>query len=168
MIITAGALFVFIPTALPQVRTVPLVIRGDRQVAGFQTHDNLGAALEAFGTPSARRELAGYQRFCVVRWDKIGLEMRFFARGCAREAAFVGARATGPRWQTIRRLRVGDPAARVRALYPDASPRRVATGLTEWRIFRRGTTTAGLTATAEKGRVVALIVTTAFFTFRWS
>jgi hypothetical protein len=144
------------------------VIRADTQLSGFRTHENLGAAVKVFGTPSSRRELAGYQRFCVVKWDEIGLEMRFFARGCAPEAVFVGARTTSSRWQTIRRLRVGDPVSRLRALYPGARPQGLAGGVTKWSIFKRGTTPAGLTATTENGRVVALIVSTAFYTFHWN
>lgn len=142
----------------------PLVVRADVQVAGFRTHEHLGDAMRVFGKPASLRLLPGYQHRCDAGWPRIGLTIRFFAQGCKPGAAFVRATATGSRWQTIRKLAIRDTVQQLRALYPDAKYTVVANGSRRWSLFRRGDTTAGLTAITTEGRVSALIVSAAVFT----
>lgn len=144
----------------------PLVMQADSRVAGFRTHESLGRAIDVFGRPASLHALPGYQRACDVSWPRIGLVMRFFAGGCTERAWFVRATATGDRWQTIRRLRIGDPVARLRSLYPGVQPTREKDGDLRWRLFQRELSTAGLTAISSHDRVNELIVSAAIFTVR--
>ncbi len=144
----------------------PLVMQADSRVAGFRTHENLGRAIGVFGRPASLRALPGYQRACDVSWPRVGLVMRFFAGGCTERSKFVQATATGDRWQTIRRLRIGDPVARLRSLYPGVRPTREKDGDLRWLLFGRGRSTAGLTAISSHDRVSELIVSAAFFIVR--
>ena len=93
------------------------------------------AAVRAFGAPSSRRVVAGTPRLsnlCGVSWRALGLEMGFASRpypcreSSLTHGAWYGASIRSPRWRTDRGLRVGDPAARVRMLYPRA--RHVGSG----------------------------------------
>jgi hypothetical protein len=134
------------------------VIRADDQLAGYRTHEPLSAAVRVFGTPTAEHELPGFRRECEVRWARLGLTLRFFGRGCTDRSMFVSGTATGSAWQTLRKLRIGDPVSRLHALYRDAHPTAAGRGRSTWNVFRRPHapagraqgTTAGLTATTTR------------------
>jgi hypothetical protein len=151
----------------------PLVIRADEQLAGFHIDGRLGDAVRIFGKPDSMRWAPGEVVECDVSWPQIGLVMRFLGNPCTNRSMFVRATATGKRWQTIRKLRIGDAVARLRLLYPGIHPTRAGGGSALWPIFQRQqdpganmspSTPAGLTARTSHGRVVALIVTASSFT----
>jgi len=83
----------------------------------------VGAALDAFGEPSARRRLGNTG--CKLAWHGPGVKILFanFGLGGACEEE-VGrsqtARAYGDRWRTTKGLRVGQRLGRLRGLYPSA------------------------------------------------
>ena len=85
------------------------------------------AAVEAFGRPTSLR--AGEGASCTVRWGPLGLKMRFAAwtppNPCAqaslRRASWEGATLYAGRWSTREGLRLGDPLAKLRRLYPTAT-----------------------------------------------
>lgn len=83
---------------------------------------SLSGAYRAFGKPSSARGKANVRR---VRWKGAGVEILGVTFGSCRrktcrtsELLIQSARVTGPRWQTMAGLRVGDPAARIAELYP--------------------------------------------------
>lgn len=90
----------------------------------------VGAAVSAFGRPSARRPR--YQgEGCEVFWRRIGLKLYFAnygggghraaceaRKGVAKSAVIRGPR--GRRWQTSRGLRLGNSLERLESLYPNA------------------------------------------------
>jgi hypothetical protein len=119
----------------------------------------LGAAIRAFGEPSSRR---GGGEICRVRWAALGVRITFQNFGGVDSCRPRGGRAqkavvTGDRpWRTARGLRLGDRAARLRRLHPDA--RRTARGfrLVEGILpFGRPQPYAVLGARAAGGRVTA-------------
>jgi hypothetical protein len=110
----------------------------------------LAAAVAAFGAPRAYRG-GGYA--CSLRWPN-GVAVDFVSsagQACSgRLGFFCAAAVTGPRWRTARGLAVGDPVARLRALYPDAT--RVGAGL--WRLVA-GTRTCADRASIERAGLYA-------------
>jgi hypothetical protein len=85
------------------------------------------AAVEAFGSPSAKGTDAPGSNLCTVRWRKLGLDMGFASQPGAckpatlRRSAWFGATLTDRRWRTLRGLRVGDTAATLKSKYPNAT-----------------------------------------------
>ena len=98
-----------------------------RAIGDFRPPDDprYAAALDAFGTPDAERSVFGGNG-CRVSWHGQGLKILFanFGVGSActpGRGLAQTARAYGPRWRTVRGLRVGARLVRLRALYPRAS-----------------------------------------------
>lgn len=80
-------------------------------------------AVRAFGRPSTATSTGGAE--CTVSWKRIGLRIAFSASRagtCARRVlgSWIRVQASDPRWHTAAGLRVGDSAARLHALYPQA------------------------------------------------
>ena len=82
----------------------------------------LGAAVDAYGVPSFKRRVSSLG--CRVGWNGPGVKVLFASLGaggaCDRGRAQT-ARAFGDRWRTAKGLRVGQPLARLRSLYPSAT-----------------------------------------------
>jgi hypothetical protein len=144
----------------------PLVIQGDRVLAGVRA-GAMRAAVEAKLGPadSARRTSRGA---CRVVWRGLGLVLATidFAQRAPCRGQWVVATVTGRTWRTAKGLRVGQPVARLRHLYPSA--RFHAGSAAErgwWLVARRRCAEAGggpfpgLLARVRSGRVSALVVT---------
>ena len=84
---------------------------------------NLSNAYRAFGRPSS---VTGKGTTRRVRWNAAGVSIVATTfGGCRRrtrcrtdELLVQAARVTGPRWQTMAGLRIGDPGTRISELYP--------------------------------------------------
>jgi hypothetical protein len=87
-------------------------------------------AIEALGAPSGCHLVNGNPSWVTASWRPLGVRMNLVTfggiapgeTGCtAPEQIHVSTiRVTGKRWYTSRKLRVGDPVTRLRALYPKA------------------------------------------------
>jgi hypothetical protein len=125
-------------------------------------------AIGAFGRPSSRGKDTPESNVCTVRWNGQGIDVGFaWAAGpCGarnlRRATWAGMRLFGDRWKTSKGLRVGDPVARIRRVYPRAQfvSRPPVPG--EWWLVvgRRGELGLQplLVAEVGAGRVIALRV----------
>ncbi|HVM69854.1 MAG TPA: hypothetical protein VM204_08480, partial [Gaiellaceae bacterium] len=124
----------------------------------------LGGAIDAFGAPTAMRPVDGSRDACVVRWAHVRLTIRFYnlggANACARRYGyFRHAEITGRQWRTREGLRVGDPVARVRTLYPHATRRGAFFALLDVpRQFSATGSYVGLSARVASGRVSGFVV----------
>jgi hypothetical protein len=92
-------------------------------IAGHRV-GTFGRAVETFGQPRTISSVA-QQPVCEAAWPRIGLRISFSAtrEGLCVEKTLGSWRqvaALTPRWHTDGGLRVGDPAARLHALYPQA------------------------------------------------
>jgi hypothetical protein len=84
---------------------------------------NLSNAYRSFGRPSS---VTGKGTTRRVRWNAAGVSIVAATfGGCRRrtrcrtdELLVQAARVTGPRWQTMAGLRIGDPGIRISELYP--------------------------------------------------
>jgi len=130
----------------------------DESVGGFPRNGTIGAAVEALGLPTAR--IPGGTNQCTLTWPSRGITMETFfgnvGNPCGVKGNHVSTTVTDKRWETDKGLRVGDPAARIQELYPDAGSAS-SDGIVE--IFTRdfsGLPLPSLTATVAKGRVTAL------------
>ena len=141
-----------------------LVVSGDRAVGGVAVgRGTLAQATARFGAPTtARSEDGGVT--CKVTWGSLGLTLSFldFANHACRDGGLVtGTMTSRAHWRTSLGLRVGDPVARVRLLYPHA--RLHADGY--WLVARRSCKEVGsnpypgLLARIARRRVRALVVT---------
>jgi hypothetical protein len=127
-----------------------------------------GSAVAAFGRPTARGMDSPESNVCTVRWRGEGADVGFaWAAGpCGarnlRRATWAGMRLFGIRWKTSKGLRVGDPVAMIRRIYPRARfvSRPPVPG--EWWLVtgRRGELGVQplLVAEVGAGRVIALRV----------
>jgi hypothetical protein len=107
-------------------------------------------ALRALGRPSSRGTDTAAPGVCTVRWGALGLDVRFASPAGAtdpcspatlRQSTWDGATAHARRWRTEKGLRVADPVARVRRLYPRARYRDRPPGAPAWLlVFTRGET----------------------------
>ena len=89
-------------------------------LGGFGTngsHGTLRNAVRAWGRPSTRKSAGG--GFCHVNWSSVGVKA-VFVSGCGDSSRIQRATLHGTRWTTERGLRVGDPTARLKQLYPGA------------------------------------------------
>ena len=106
----------------------PLVVHGDHGVAGVVVgRSTPGVATARFGAAIVEQQ---GDTSCVLRWPALGLRLEFLSLGYGppcRAGVLVDARVTSRRFRTERGLRVGDPAARIRALYPKARGARLVT-----------------------------------------
>jgi hypothetical protein len=142
------------------------VIHGDRSVGGIVIGRSTPAdAKRLFGTPSTLRALSAQS--CLQSWKRTRLVVHFFTfegKPCVRGVPLVVTVTGRAAWRTAVGLRVGDPATRVRALYPRARLRRGFAGDTGyWLVTRQicaevgGGSYPGLLARMQRGRVSALV-----------
>ena len=142
------------------------MIAGDRLVAGLEIgRSGAEEARAALGAPSTLRR-AG-PAACVAAWRPLGATLRFVAfegRPCARGVLLTATVTRRAGWRTARGLRVGDPVARVRRLYPGARFRRAPAGWTGWWLVPRRACAEvgsapypGLLARVARGRVAAIV-----------
>jgi hypothetical protein len=153
-----------VAVAAGAARAPTVVVRGDVQIGRFlvQRDGSLGGAVRAFGRPSILRRTRNAT--CTARWRAIGLRIVFYNLGgfdpCSRRhGRFSVATMVGRRWTTGKRLRIGEPARRLRALYG----KRRRSGSWIWLLTRRspvgaGETYPGLAAKVHRGRVTAFRV----------
>jgi hypothetical protein len=137
-------------------------IRGDRFVGPVPMGSGTPAqARAAFGPPV---RVVDKGNVCKVGWPRVGLSMEFLdfaGHGCTAGGVVV-AIAGGRAWKTDRGLHVGDPIARLRSLYPNASFHR---GDGWWLVARTSCAAAGsqkfpgLLASVSGGKVGSFVVT---------
>lgn len=142
----------------PHVESYEIV--GHERIAGFATDGRMEQALERFGAPTRREDFG--RGHCAVEWGDRGLKMTFVLEGlqqgaCAPGAWHASTVVTDPRWTTDRGLKVGDPEARARELYPDLAVdgEGVATLVSR---EVEGLLLPGLVAQIERGRVASFTV----------
>jgi hypothetical protein len=143
------------------------VIRGDASLGGLRVGRAVPAdARRLFGAPSSAT--AKPPDTCVLRWRRLGLVVDFLELSGSppcRTGVVIFATATSrAAWRTSAGLRVGDPLARLRLLYPHAAHRSAPAGW--WLITRHACPVAGnepypsLLARVRGGRVAAVVVST--------
>jgi hypothetical protein len=100
-------------------------------------------AVKAFGGPTHVRRASNT---CLVTWRLSGLKVVFAGarRACTsatlRKTSWFGLRLFGRGWHDETGLRIGQPLARVRALYPGARwERRGGPGRQPWLVLKRRT-----------------------------
>lgn len=136
------------------------VLEGDESFGGFARDGTVAEAVERFGEPESRNG-AGNRDRCTLRWPSLGLTMETFEasspeRACGPEGKHVSSTLRGERWETSEGLKIGDPTARLRELYPDA----VQQGNLWWLTTRQfaGLAFPGLEARVANGNVVSFTV----------
>lgn len=144
------------------------VISGDRSAGGLViARTTPPQAIAKLGKPGVQRPEPPYS--CVLSWKAIGLTLNFIdlngKHACKTGALIVATITNRPHWQTARGLHVGDPAARVRALYPVAGLHTPGGGQSGyWLITRHackevgGQAFPGLLARLKNGHVAALVL----------
>ncbi len=142
------------------------VIHGDRSAGGIRIARSTPAEVQRlFGAPSTTRVTSAQS--CLQSWKGTRLAVTFFTfegKPCARGVALIVTVTGRAAWRTAVGLRVGDSAARLRALYPKA---RLRTGFAGdsgyWLVTRQvcaevgGGAYPGLLARMQRGRVSALV-----------
>ena len=143
------------------------VIKGDRSAGGIligrSTPQQVG---KLFGPPSAI-QTAAMGRTCNQNWKSASLVVEFFTfetNPCSKGVALIVTVTGRAEWRTALGLRVGDPVARVRKLYPRAP---LKTGIPGdngyWLVTRKvcaevgGGSYPGLLARIRAGRVSAFV-----------
>lgn len=149
----AGALFLGDESGGPTY-----VIVGDEDIGGFPRDGTVSRAIEIFGAPSSRD---GDFEGCTLTWRRLGLTMTtYFPLGesdpCGPTARHSSTTVTDPRWQTSDGLRIGDPVADLRRLYPEVQEFQGAYELLSRPIA--GQPLVSLEAKVRNGRVVAFTV----------
>jgi hypothetical protein len=147
------------------------VVVADERIGSFRVKSDgtLGGAIGAFGKPTSVRGSGGES--CLAVWRPINLTMNVYNLGgqdpcTARYGMFARAIMRGPSWRTSKGLRVGDPVARLRRLYPAAKLHR---GLRHfwpagyWLVprgnrFGYAGTYPGLLAETRGGRIASFVV----------
>lgn len=163
-------LAVLVTAAAASAATPTRVIHADRDAGGIRILRSTPAdAKRLFGAPSSVR--ATSPQSCRLSWKAARLAVEFFtfeAKPCTQGVALIATVTGRTGWRTALGLRVGDPAARVRALYPKAKLRTGAPGESGyWLVTRRlcaevgGGSYPGLLARMQRGRVSALVVRSA-------
>jgi hypothetical protein len=139
------------------------------------TTPTLAAAVAALGRETTCTRLETLPAFATAEWRGLGIRMVFGsygpggARPCrARRAVFLdNARAYGKQWETGRGLKVGDPIAKLRRLYPKARLRTYTRGVAPvrgwWLVVRTSHLPdyhriPALLAKTQAGRVTELVV----------
>jgi hypothetical protein len=158
--------------AMPASAASPqYVIQGDRVVGGLRiARGTLAQARQRFGAPSTVRSRASGVE-CNAVWNRIGLRLAFldFSGRACQDGVLVTATITSRgAWRTAVGLRVGDPVARIRRLYPRATLHPASPPYTGyWLVTRRTCAEVGaipypgLLAHVRGGRVTALVAGTA-------
>lgn len=145
------------------------VIQGDRNAGGIKIGRSTPADVKRlFGVPSASRAVSAQS--CVRSWKGVRLVVHFFTfegKPCAKGVALIVTVTGRAAWRTAVGLRVADPVARLRALYPRARLRKGFGGDTGyWLVTRQicaevgGGSYPGLLARVRAGRVSALVART--------
>jgi hypothetical protein len=144
------------------------VVVRDKSIGGVRVGSKLARARSAFGRPNTTRRVGRDE--CRAVWARIGLTLAFVdlsGRSPCRVGGLLVATAKSARWRTDRGLRVGDPVARIRALYPGARHFATAPYAGWWLITRHTCPTTGsqaypgLRARISAQHVSALVVTVA-------
>jgi len=148
--------------------SAPFLIVGDKVVGGVRMTSTLTQARATLGVPDRTRRVSGGE--CRAVWRSLGLTLTFAdlsgSAPCTRGAAVIAV-ATAVKWHTLKGLRVGQPVARLRALYPTAIFHRGAPYQGWWLIPRRTCAEGGrqpypgLLARTAHRRVAAFVVTVA-------
>jgi hypothetical protein len=158
-LLAAGLVF----TAAPPPQHV---IHGDRTAGEIRiAHSTPAEVRRLFGAPSTSKARSAQD--CVQSWRAAGLTVTFFTfegKPCTAGMALIVTVTGRAAWRTAVGLRVGDSAARLRALYPKA---RLRTGFPGdsgyWLVTRQvcaevgGGAYPGLLARMRDGRVAALV-----------
>jgi hypothetical protein len=148
----------------------PYLIDADTRVGPVVVgHTTLPAATSAFQNRGKRIVRRG-PSLCLVIWPRIGLTVNFGLVGndprdlCKAGVALVVTVTSRGAWRTSAGLRVGDPIARLRALYPKSrahlhDPGQAGYWLVTRRLCREvgGQPYAGLLARVRRGRVSAFV-----------
>lgn len=148
--------------------SAPFLIVGDRSVGGVGMLATPGRARSVLGSPDATRAVSRVE--CRAVWRSSGLTLTFLDLSSGAPCTvgrLVIAIATAASWHTTRSLRVGDPVARLRALYPRARFVRGAPYEGWWLVTRRTCAEVGsqpypgLRARTARRKVTAFVVTVA-------
>lgn len=143
------------------------VIRGDRSAGGILIGRSTPSQVrQLFGAPSAVQTAAMGQT-CEESWKGARLVVEFFTfetNPCGKGVALVVTVTGRTAWRTTLGLRVGDPAARVRKIYPRAPLKTGIPGDSGyWLVTRKvcaevgGGSYPGLLARIRAGRVSAFV-----------
>jgi hypothetical protein len=143
------------------------VIQGDKSAGGILIGRSTPPQVrKLFGAPSAI-QTAAMGKTCKQNWKSASLVVEFFTfetNPCIKGVALVVTVTGRVAWRTALGLRVGDPAARVRALYPRARLRNGGPGDSGyWLVTRQickevgGGQYPGLLARMNAGKVSALV-----------
>ena len=149
----------------PALSQLSFLIQGDYRIGAYavKVDGSFAGAIDVFGAPTARRRgWAGVG--CNVAWRPIGLSILFYNLGggdaCAPASGrFRTATMSGPLWKTSKGLAVGDSVAKLRRIYPRATPHGRA-----WWLVTRFTRIGdnrnypGLRAVVANGRVRAFVI----------
>jgi hypothetical protein len=144
------------------------VIQGDRNAGGIRIARSTPADVkQLFGPASSGRTSSASPQSCVRIWSALRLEVEFFSfesNPCLRGVALTVTVRSRAAWRTALGLRVGDSAARLRALYPKAPLRTGFAGDSGyWLVTRQvcaevgGGAYPGLLARMQRSRVSALV-----------
>jgi hypothetical protein len=153
----AAAVAVATPSAAP---APSFVITGDTSIAGFPRDGTMRRALALFGQPQIRDPF-GYEA-CRLVWPVWGITMTVGSANnpvgaCGPEAKHRQTTLTGRHWRTSAGLKIGDPLARLRQLYPKAFREKPGTWWLKTRSLA-GLLFPGLEAKILKGRVASFTV----------
>jgi hypothetical protein len=165
-----GALVAAAACVVPLAAAHVFTVVTDERLGSFRvkTDGTLGGAISAFGTPKLDR---GSDVTCRATWVRHALTIDFYNLGggdpCSRRFGFFGrAIMRGDHWRTSKGLRLGDPVARLRRLYPTARFHIGKRGFRPsgwWLVVRKNRfglpgTSPGLLAETRNGRVTAFRV----------
>ena len=148
--------------------SAPFLIVGDKTVGGVRMGSTLAVARATLGAPDSTRAVSAGE--CRAVWRSLGLTMSFADlsnRAPCKSGVVLVAIATAARWHTLKGLRIGQPAARLRALYPAATFHRGAPYQGWWLVPRRTCAEVGsqpypgLLARTAHHHVAAFVVTVA-------
>jgi hypothetical protein len=143
----------------------PLVIQGDRALAGVRILSSRVALEARLGRADSARRISAYN--CRLVWKRLGLTVLLIdlSRNTPCRAGFQAATVTSRAWRTGKGLRVGSTTAQLRRLYPAA---RFHTGFAPyrgwWLVLRRacaevgGSPYPGLLARVQRGKVSGLVM----------
>ena len=142
------------------------VIQGDWSAGGIIIGRSTPAnGKRLLGAPSTSRTVFGQS--CVQSWKSARVVVEFFTfedKPCAKGVALIVTVTGRAGWRTALGLRVGDSAARVRALYPKARLKSGVPGENGYWLVTRGIceevgggSYPGLLARIRAGRVSAFV-----------
>jgi len=138
------------------------VITRDVNIGGFDRGARVDRAVAVFGQPTSRLVPRGGWDKCEIKWTALGVSMvthhvAAVKDPCGPEGRHVSTTVTDRRWRTSVGLKIGDPLAKLRKLYPRGY--RDQPGVW-WLTIRQwaGLPFPGLEAKVRNGKVVALTV----------